>query len=366
MNYTIELNSAHRDADFVSQAMSTKSPVVEIFSAMAEGKDLSKFGAVANKAVAHIKSLAQRAEMNDFAAIAELNTIKKYAIEPKLMEEIRLLGLFGSYENVGYNESIEREVYGHEGEMSRVQALGGDVVFPTIVTAKYPVSTVSIGAGYAVDYRKIQLGDMSKENEAMEQVKIDIRNKAAKYVITTVYNAIKNATGIKYFSEGAGITKAGLDDIVKKVRRFGKTSILGDYSVVSQVNDFVPYESTSTGVKGISDAAMEEIRKTMLVSTYNGSSVIEIPNGYDLTTRNATGDNFGTILPEGLLFVVPTGVDSPVKSWTRGGLTTFTGTDVSTGKLITRYDLEVATDVAKGQEYKLALMSDTNFELPTL
>ena len=93
MNYTIELNSAHRDADFVSQAMSTKSPVVEIFSAMAEGKDLSKFGAVANKAVAHIKSLAQRAEMNDFAAIAELNTIKKYAIEPKLMEEIRLLGL---------------------------------------------------------------------------------------------------------------------------------------------------------------------------------------------------------------------------------------------------------------------------------
>ena len=53
-------------------------------------------------------------------------------------------------------------------------------------------------------------------------------------------------------------------------------------------------------------------------------------------------------------------------SWTRGGLTSFTGNDVSTGKVLTRYDLEFAVDVAKGQEYKIALLSDTNFDLPTV
>ena len=351
MNYTVELNSARKDADYVTSQLNAKSPVVEVFSAMASGTDVgAKYGA--------------KADMGDFHAVAELNTIRRFAIEPKLMEEIKLMGIFGTYQNVGYGESIEREVYGHEGEMSRMQALSGDVPFPTIVSKKYPVSTVSIGAGYAVDYRKIQLGDMSKENEAMEQIKVDIRNKASKYAINTIYNAVKNATGVKYFSESSGITKTALDDMLAKVRRFGVPTITGDYAVVSQINNFVPYDNGT--VKGIASDAMEEIRKNTFIRMYNGSVVAEIPNGYDLTTRNADGTNFGTILPEGLLFLIPTGTNSPVMSWTRGGLTSFTGNDVSTGKVLTRYDLEFAVDVAKGQEYKIALLSDTNFDLPTV
>jgi len=366
MNYTVELNSIRKDSDYVNANIQTKSPVVEIFSAMANGSDLSKFGKVANKAVSHIKSLAGKAQAGDRSAISELNTIRRFAIEPVLMEELKLLGLFGSYKNVGYDESIEREVYAHEGEMSRFQALGGDVPFPAITETKYPVSTISIGAGYAVDYRKIQLGDMTRENEAMEQVKIDIRNKASKYIISKVYDAIKNATGVKYFAENSGVTKAVLDEMLTKIRRFGQPNIFGDYAVVSQVSDFVPYESTSTGVKGISEAAMEEIRKNSFIRTYKGSTVAEIPNGYDFTTRNATGDNFGTIAPEGIMIILPTGVNSPVATWTRGGLTSFTGNDVSTGKLLTRYDIEVACDVAKGQEYKVGIISDSNFETPTV
>lgn len=365
MNYTVELNSARNDADYVTGKLNKKSPVVEIFSAMASGTDIgTKYGTKADKVVAHIKSLAEKADANDFHAIAELNTIRRYAIEPKLMEEIKLMSIFGTYKNIGYGESIEREVYGHEGEMARMQALSGDVPFPTIVTKKYAVGTVTIGAGYAVDYRKIQLGDMSKENEAMEQIRIDIRNKASKYAISTVYNAIKNASGVKYFSESNGITKISLDDILTKVRRFGVPNITGDYAVVSQINNFVPYDNGT--VKGISEAAMDEIRKNTFIRNYAGSVVAEIPNGYDLTTRNADGTNFGTILPEGLLFIIPTGTNSPVMTWTRGGLTSFTGNDVTTGKVLTRYDLEIAVDVAKGQEYKIGLISDSNFSVPTV
>lgn len=365
MNYTVELNSARRDADYVTGQLNAKSPVVEIFSAMASGADIgAKYGARADKVVEHIKSLAAKADVGDPYAVAELNTIRRFAIEPKLMEEIKLMSIFGTYQNIAYGESIEREVYSHEGEMARMQALTGDVAFPTIVSSRYPVSTVSIGAGYAVDYRKIQNGDMSRENEAMEQIKIDIRNKASKYAINTVYNAIKNATGVKYFAESAGVTKASLDDMLAKVRRFGIPTITGDYAVVSQVNNFVPYDNGT--VKGIASDAMEEIRKNTFIRTYNGSPVVEIPNGYDLTTRTADGTNFGTVLPQGILFVIPTGTNSPVMSWTRGGLTSFTGNDVTTGKVITRYDLELAVDVAKGQEHKIGLISDSTFDMPTV
>ena len=365
MNYTVELNSARRDSEYVNQQLNEKSPVVEVFSAMASGVDIpSKYGDKANKVVAHIKSLGEKSSVGDPYAISELNTIRKYVIEPKLMEEIKLLSFFGTYQRLGYNEDIERETYSHEGEKSRFQALSGDVPFPLVVSKKYPVNTVTIGAGYAVDYRKIQLGDMSKENEAIEQIKLDMRNKASKYAISTVYNSVKNATGVKYFLETAGLTKVALDDMITKIRRFGVPNLLGDYAMVSQINNFVPYDNGT--VKGISDVALEEIRKNAFIRMYGGSVVSEIPNGYDLTTRSKDGTNFGTILPEGLLFVIPTGANSPVASWTRGGITSFSGNDVTTGKVLTRYDLEIAVDVAKGQEYQIGIISDTNFEIPTV
>ena len=43
---------------------------------------------------------------------------------------------------------------------------------------------------------------------------------------------------------------------------------------------------------------------------------------------------------------------------TRGGLTSISGTDVSTGQLITRYDLEVGALVAPGREYMIGLLGD--------
>ena len=60
---------------------------------------------------------------------------------------------------------------------------------------------------------------MSDENELQEQVRVQIRNKAAKYVVETIYNAIKNAKGVKYFFEGAGLTKTGVDGVITNVRR---------------------------------------------------------------------------------------------------------------------------------------------------
>ena len=365
--YSLELNSLKNDSDYGVSKIKPKSVVSEVFSAMVNGKELNRFGQKGNKSVAYIKNLAEKALNGDSVAEFELNTLRRFTIEPQLLEEIKLLGLYGTYKPLSYGETVEVEVHDHSGEKSRFQAANGDVVFPTIVRKKYQVPTQVISGGYAIDYRRILMGDMSKENEGMEQVRVDIRNKASLYVVTTIYNAIKNATGIKYFSEADGITKNGLDAALTKVRRWGKPNILGDYSVVSQVNNLVPYNSGgTTPVTGISDAALEVIRKSGLIDIYNGCAVVEIPNQYDVTSVTDDGSNFKTLLPEGLLYIVPQGVNSPVHAWTRGGLTSFRGNDVTTGVVMTRFDLEVAADVAKGQEYKIGIISDTNFGVPEL
>lgn len=359
-----ELNNIRKDSDvsFNDHTLKSNSPVVEVFSALVKGETLEKFGKKADLAVNYIKNLGNRAVTGDLSAISELNTIRRFSIEAPVMEEMKLLSVFGSYQNVGFDETIEREVYNYVGERSREQASGGDVVFPAIAKETYPVPTFTVSGGYAVDYRRVALGDMSKENEGLNQVKIDILNSAKAKIVKKVYDAIKNASGVKHVFEGAGLTKTGVDNIITAIRRYGRTSVVGDYSMLSQFNNWAGYSATIGGnaVTGISQKALDEIAETGLIGTYGGTVLAEMANPYNQYKLNDDGTNFTTLLPAGLAFVLPTGITSPIATYTRGGLTSLTGNDVKTGKLITRFDIEVGCDVAKGQEHSIGLLYDTN------
>ena len=361
MKTTFEMNNERKDI-VVNSQLNAHSPVVEVFAAMANGESLDRFGAKADKAVTYIKALGERAANNDYTAISELNSIRRLVVEPLLMEEIKLLGIFGSYQNVGWDESIEREVWKHVGEKSREQAANGDVVFPSLVKETYPVATWTVSGGYQVDYRRVALGDMSKENEGMAQVRVDIMNRAKAAIIDKVYNAIVNAAGVKYAFQGAGLTKQGVDDVLGKVRRIGRPTVIGDYAMISQFTPWAGYVGSinSNTILGISEKAMNELQQNGLLGMYNGSVLAEMDNPYDFTSKNAAGDNFATMLPQGLAFVLPTGGKSPIATYTRGGLTTFSGNDVKTGRILSRFDLEVGCDVAKGHEFEIGILKDTN------
>ncbi|MBC5688209.1 hypothetical protein H8S37_04605 [Mediterraneibacter sp. NSJ-55] len=362
MSYTFELNNERKDANFVSGKVNAKSAVVEIFSAMAAGKDLSPFGKKADVAAKYIKELNQRASAGDLMSISELNEIRRFAMEPKLIQEIKLLSIFGNYKNVGYNDTCEVEVPDFVNLDAKEQAPGQDVTFPVIRKKRVSVPMTTISGGYAVDYRKAAVGDMTDENELQEQVRVQIRNKAAKYVVETIYNAIKNIDGVKYFTEDAGLTKTNTDKVIANVRRLGKPTIAGDYALISQFNGFAGYEGTTPTINGISRTIMDEIHNTGLMGMYNGAILSEIPNPYDFTTLNTDGDNFDTMLPAGLGFVIPTGIQSPIYTLTRGGLTSFSGNDVATGNIISRFDMSVGSIVAPGREYAVGLLHDKNLD----
>ena len=358
MSYTFELNNERKDANFVSGKVNAKSAVVEIFSAMRDGKDLAPYGKKADVAAKYIMELNSKAAAGDLMAVSELNELRRFAMEPVLLQEIKLLGIYGTYKPLGYNESCEIEITDFANLPANEQALGQDVEFPVVRKHREPIATTTISGGCAVDYRKAAFGDMSDENELQDQVRVQIRNKAALYVMRTVYNAIKNATGVKYMFEGDALTKAGVDEVITNVRRFGKPTVAGDYALVSQFNDFVGFNGTTPAVTGISQKVMDEIHDTGLIGMYNGTTISEIPNQYDLTTLDSTGKNFATLIPAGLGFVMPTGGRSPIHTVTRGGLTSISGTDVTSGQLISRYDLEIGAMVEPGHEYMVGLLSD--------
>lgn len=362
----IELNNARRDTDvFANPKLSSKSPMVEIFSDVALGNDLSKHGNKVDTVMKHIKDLAAQAVTGNPVAKAEINTIVRFAVEPKLLSAVKLFDFMGTFRQIGYDEQPMMTTYAHESIRSNFQASRGDVPFATTTWNEYPIGTQTISSGYAVNYREIQSGNLDRVAEGMSQVQVDMMNKAMYYVVNEMYNSIKNATGVKYFAETAGIAKSSVDDLIKKVRRFGQPAIVGDYSVVSQLNDFAGFEAVpkDPATTKLSEAVMEEIRKTGLLNAYKGSSVVELPNAYNLTELNKAGDNFKTYLPEGLLFFIPQGGKSPLQVFQRGGLTSMTGNDIVTGTEMTRFDMEIGAGVAKGKEYQIGLIRDENFEI---
>lgn len=365
MEYSFELNNMRKDDTLASGKVTANSPVVEVFSAMVNGQDLNKFGKKADVAVNYIKSLGEKASLGDLTSIAELNEIRKFVIQPKLLQEIKLLGVFGSYKPLRWGETayLEKKVY--ENVRADIQAEGQDVSTPFVRKSKSALAPITISAGHKANYRELALGDMATENELMSEVQKQIRNQATLYVIETVYKAIEQATGVKYFYEANTLAKTGVDNLLGKIRRYGKPVVHGDYAVLAQFLPWIGYAGTIGGntITGVSQKLLDEIADNGIVGSYNGAILSEIPNGYNFSKLNAAGDNYEPLLPAGLAFVTPAapanGV-APIQTFSIGGLTSMSGNSVATGEQMTRYDLSIACGVADPSQ--IGIIHDTSLD----
>lgn len=368
MSTIYEINMNNAQADVNTGRVKENSPVVEVFSALAAGNKPNVDAKVLDKSVATLKELSSKALAGDFTAQSEINTIIRFAIEPKLLEAVRLFDFMGTYRRIGFHEAPMMKTYKYESVDSRFQASSADVPFAAYSFREYPIGTQTISAGFAVDYRELQSGNFDGSvAEGMNQVQTDMHNKAVYYVMTVLYNALKNAKGVKHFAEASGITKTTLDNMLRTMRRYGKVNIAGDYSVVSQLNDFAGFKTVGdANFRFGADTVAEEIRKTGLISYYNGAFVTELPNAINWTKLNAEGTDYAMYMPQGLLFLLPRGAVSPLQVFLRGGLTTMTGDDIVTRQHLTRFDMELGAGVAEGMEDQIGLIADTNYEMPTV
>lgn len=367
MSTIYEINMSNAQADVNTGRVKQNSKIVEVFSALSAGKRPEVDDKTLDKSVATIKELSSKAIDGDNAARSEINSIIRFSIEPKLLEVVRLFDFMGTYRRIGYNEAPMMKTYGYESIDSRFQASSSDVPFAAVNWREYPIGTQTISAGFAVDYRELQNGNFDGNiREGMNQVQIDMQNKMTYYVMTVLYNALKNAKGVNHFAEDNGITKTAVDNMLKSMRRYGKVNIADDYSVVSQFNDFAGFKQFSADeIRYANNIVAEEIRQTGLVSMYNGAFVTELPNAINWTQLNKDGTDYDLYMPQGLLFFLPRGSVSPLQVFLRGGLTTMTGDDIVTRQHLTRFDMEFGAGVAEGMEDQIGLISDTNFDAPT-
>lgn len=371
MTNIYEVNMLNPVADIDTGRIGPKSPIVEIFSALTQGndRDLKFDGKTIDKAVNTIKELCSKVLAGDTVARSEMNTIVRFAIEPQLLQAVRIFDFMGTYHKIGYQEQPMMKIHKYEDIESRFQASSSDVPFGTHNFEEYPIGTQTISAGLAFDYREIQSGNFDGTvAEGMRQVQIDMYNKCVYYVMMALYNGIKTARNegrITHFVEQAGVVKTAVDDLLKTMKRYGKVNICGDYSVVSEFNNFDGYKTFATNAIPFGDSKVaEEIRMNGLVNYYNGAHVTELPNSINFTRLNADGTDYSLYMPEGLLFFIPQGSPSPLQVFLRGGLTSMSGNDIVTRKEMIRFDMELGAGIAKTMEHYIGLMVDLDYDLP--
>lgn len=338
----VELNSLTQNKTVQHRG---NSKMVEIFSAMKSGNTMAGFD---NKEVeqcrSNLKTLGEKAVAGDTNAQAELNSITTLSIEAPLMKRLSLVSNLGRETVVGFDEELRVETYQLQGEMSREQANSGSFVFPTVKKETKVLDTKTVTGGIAVNYREYASGAIDAMAYAQEQVQTDMVNKYVVAQFKAIKDGIRNATTMKSYAQG--YTKANVDEMIKKIRRFGQgVTIAGDYEAVSEINtmagfDVTPMSGSQRTQWTYSDTVMDEILKTGLLSNYYGHSVVEIPNTYDVTKLNADGSFYDTYIDTNGMLFIPNGQYSPLLIARRGGLATMAGDDLNTRTHMIRLDIE--------------------------
>lgn len=364
-----EINSAMKQSmnNFDSSRVAKEN--VEIFSKMSKGEDVSKYGRRVDQISSYMSNLGSAAISGNRDAQAELNAIRTIMIQAPLLERLSIMDMMGETIRVGKDEEVRFKVYELQGEKAREQA--NNSTFP-FVTQKYRTEVMTkfrtITGGVLIDNRELATGNFDGEAVMAEQVQTDMMNQMFYYIFNELYTGIKNAGSIKNFAEATGISKATLDSALKKARYWSKSqqvTIAGDYSVVEQLNDFSGFaiNATTGALTDVrySQKVMDQIMETGLLSRYRKHPVVEIPNSYNLTQINTAGDFYETYMPEGLLFLLPQGVISPLKIGLRGGIESMSATDINTRSEVMRFDMEFGTHLVKEQIPMMGLISDDTY-----
>ena len=119
LNTSFDLASPVRDNVTIKDEAKFKQ-MVEICSALFYGTDAGKYGAQKDAVAKKLASLGEAASMGDFKARAEINTIVKFIVEPKLLEAMKVYEFLGNYHELAYNEQPKVKTYNYEGLDARI------------------------------------------------------------------------------------------------------------------------------------------------------------------------------------------------------------------------------------------------------
>lgn len=321
---------------------------------------------VVNELVETAKTVIEGKFLEQAEAYAKLNSLLTVTIDPKVQENLKdVLGRYGQTHSLSRKEAAVIERYEHELRGARRQAEGGDIRFGKVSKVNVPVLFETVTAGFTCDYRDLIDDALGFLKEYVVEVMTSMDNEVIKKVVTELTSNIKSAAQngkVVYYATGNGISQTALDEAIKQVRRTGNANIFGDFSVITQLEDFVGFKTDNYFV--LAEQRLLEIDNMGYIAKYRGSNITEIKNAFDFyatETNSVLGTKtYKTLLPESDLFVMASGKMGPNHIFFRGGVTTQTGSSVPNATEEQRWDMECATYFVEDRAHMLGLIQDAD------
>lgn len=272
---------------------------VEVFSALHMNK-IKDTEIEVREARTAMKELASNPSPQNRYEIAQLLA---FSVNDIIDQKTNYIQLFGDVKrtNIGERAMFKTK---KSGVQAFIQAKNGTTQRSRSLSAYTDVDTVEVSARPYVNLYELASGkvnfDENINDAADEMEKLMVQN-----IESTMYAAFSSYSSPNY-GTGSGIVTGTLDPMIVAMQRLGNVVLVGDISVISKLAAETGF-SAAASEKQYADPIIQEQNKNGFIGVYKSANVIKLNNPF---VRGSLSD---TVLKKNLLYIVPTGAESPLK-----------------------------------------------------
>lgn len=318
---------------------------VEIFSALHMNKIKDSEIEVA-EARSAIKELAKNPSPNNRYEIAQLMA---FTVNDIINQKTDYISLFADVKNVGIGEKAMFKTK-KAGINAYLQAKNGTTQRSRIMNAYTDVDTIEVSARPYVNLYELAAGKVNFD-ECINDAADEMEKKMIQQIEATLYAAFSGYSSPNYAS-GSGVVAATLDPMIVAMSRLGNVSVIGDINIVSKLSALTGFTVTTSTV-AYSDGIMNEHNNNGYIGKYKAANVVKLNNPL------VRGSLSSTVLKGDLLYIVPSGVESPLKVVNEGDVESMDATNINDNTMEVQLRKYFGSAVIFGDNAYMGIYEDT-------
>jgi hypothetical protein len=319
---------------------------VEIFSALHMNKIKNTEIEVA-EARSAIRELAKNPSPNNRYEIAQLMA---FTVNDIITQSTDYISKFADTKSVGIGEKAMFKTK-KSGINAFLQAKNGTTQRSRILNAYTDIDTIEVSARPYVNLYELAAGKINFD-ECINDAASEMEKKMVQQIEATLYAAFSGYSSPNYAS-GSGVVAATLDPMIVAMSRLGNVSLIGDINIISKLSALTGF-TTATSTVTYSDNVMNEHNDNGFIGKYKAANVVKLNNPLN------RGSLTTTVLKGDLLYIVPSGTESPLKVVNEGDVEAMDSTNMNDNTMEIQLRKYFGSAVIFGDNAYMGIYEDTS------
>ena len=319
---------------------------VEVFSALHLNK-IKDTEIEVSEARAAIRELAKNPNPINRYEIAQLLA---FVVNDIINQKTNYIDMFADVKRVAIGEKALFKVK-KSGIKAYLQAKNGTTHRSRIMNAYQDVDTIEVSARPFVNLYELAAGKVNFD-ECITDAADEMEKAMVQEIEATLYAAFSGYSSPSYAS-GSGVVAGTIDPMIRAMQRLGNVSIIGDINCIYKLADLTGF-TVATSTLQFADSKIEEFHRNGFIGNYKGSNVVKLNNPFQ------RGSLSSTVLKQDLLYLVPSGTESPLKVVMEGDVESMDSTNINDNTMEVQLRKYFGSAVIYGDNPQIAVYEDTS------